>query len=241
MQRNEQSQSDSSDDEKVSEDKRLFSDISHRNLNQIAKNYFLCIACYYGLTSTARYLLANGANAKAIISSSTGDIASTFEIAKICKESGIELDGGNIYYGTLNNKYPMQLALERKHIEIAELLAANGASIKAVFHSAHTLFAPPSLFSQALHAENNKALKFLVEHGVDVNVRDKNGLTALHVAAMKNNEEAVTILLQNGADPKAKTLNKKKTPKDLTTNNDIKKYLDFYISKDAGMKKGLGI
>lgn len=43
------------------------------------------------------------------------------------------------------------------------------------------------------------------EHSQDVDARDDNGWTPLHVAAYENNAEAATGLLENGADANAET------------------------------------
>lgn len=43
-------------------------------------------------------------------------------------------------------------------------------------------------------------LKFLVDHDVDVDIRDRNGFTALHFAAFSKSRECIQILLDAGAD-----------------------------------------
>ncbi|KAG6920260.1 hypothetical protein DXG01_005029 [Tephrocybe rancida] len=43
-------------------------------------------------------------------------------------------------------------------------------------------------------------LSFLVKHGIDVDVRDRNGYTALHFAVFSKSEACVRILLDAGAD-----------------------------------------
>jgi uncharacterized protein len=45
-----------------------------------------------------------------------------------------------------------------------------------------------------------KLMTFLIDHGIDVDMRDKNGYTALHFAAMHNSHESAAILLEAGAD-----------------------------------------
>ena len=46
-----------------------------------------------------------------------------------------------------------------------------------------------------------KAVNYLLAKGVDINYRDKNGITALLSACHWGNNEIAEILLQNGADP----------------------------------------
>ena len=51
------------------------------------------------------------------------------------------------------------------------------------------------------HAANNRLddLKAWVEAGIDLNICDYDGRTALHIACSHGNEEVVEFLLENGA------------------------------------------
>jgi len=44
-------------------------------------------------------------------------------------------------------------------------------------------------------------LKEAIDAGADINAQDKDGWTALHLAARHGNSEAVRLLLDNGANP----------------------------------------
>ena len=52
-----------------------------------------------------------------------------------------------------------------------------------------------------LNRSSKYALEAVVNHGVDVNVANKKNLTALMLACMKANEDAINTLLNTGADP----------------------------------------
>ena len=64
-----------------------------------------------------------------------------------------------------------------------------------------------------LAAEENakKTAELLVQHGADVNAKDKSYMTPLHRAAEKNSKEFAELLLKQGADVHAKD-NENKTP-----------------------------
>jgi ankyrin repeat protein len=55
-------------------------------------------------------------------------------------------------------------------------------------------------------------LNALLNAGASVDAIDDNGLTALHYAAMKKNEEYARLLLEYGADVNSKTRNTQRTP-----------------------------
>jgi ankyrin repeat protein len=79
----------------------------------------------------------------------------------------------------------------------------------AVALSIFTIFTPAATFatgSDAADAVQKKdigALRALVQRKADVNAAQPDGTTALHWAAVWNNEEAITLLLRAGADVKA--------------------------------------
>lgn len=69
-----------------------------------------------------------------------------------------------------------------------------------------------------------KVIEFLISCGADVNRRNANGQTALHLACVNGATKIVRILLAHGAD-KNLTDKNGKTPVDLTNAESIKKLL----------------
>jgi ankyrin repeat protein len=65
----------------------------------------------------------------------------------------------------------------------------------------------------------------LIQWGSNVDDEDFVGRTALHLAASNNYVESVKVLLLELANPFKKT-REGKTPFTLTTNSEIKRYLD---------------
>ena len=59
----------------------------------------------------------------------------------------------------------------------------------------------PLLLAASLTAEDDFALtKRLLEMGCNINLRDKRGLTALHISILMHNQEALELLIESGAD-----------------------------------------
>eukprot|EP01083_Nonionella_stella_P145332 455178_1 len=63
------------------------------------------------------------------------------------------------------------------------------------------------------------------EFDANVNLCDDMGYTALHSAAMNGNKEIIALLLENGADVNAKSLDDEETPADLAESDEIKQLL----------------
>lgn len=55
----------------------------------------------------------------------------------------------------------------------------------------------------AAYHGRHETLRFLIEHGAEVNVRAKDGRTPLHTAVRQNLSTTVSVLLEYGADPLA--------------------------------------
>jgi ankyrin repeat protein len=103
---------------------------------------------------------------------------------------------------------PLHAAMKNGHIEIVEALIAGGADPKAadwlgwsLLHEAVTDFGVWSERGRPLLS----MIELLVAHGVDVNVKDKEGLTPLHCAAYEGYEDIAALLLARGADVNART------------------------------------
>ena len=66
----------------------------------------------------------------------------------------------------------------------------------------------------AVRCKHTELLEFLIDNNCDINVKDINGNTALHSAALRHNTKCIRILLENGA--KYDIMNRKrKVAKDL--------------------------
>ena len=71
---------------------------------------------------------------------------------------------------------------------------------------------PPRAILAASYRGDEATVRQILAAGVDKNVRDDFGDTALHVAILQPNINIVKILLENGFDPNAKTIRNGYTP-----------------------------
>jgi ankyrin repeat protein len=74
------------------------------------------------------------------------------------------------------------------------------------------------------HNNNLKTVKLLLSKGADVNLQNKDGMTALMYSCHNNNLETVKLLLSKGADVTITNINNQKAI-DLTNDDKIKKEL----------------
>ena len=98
-----------------------------------------------------------------------------------------------------NGGTPLDMAIQNKQTESANLLRKHGGRTGADFS-----------IDVAAKTGNIKAIKQHIAAGVDVNAKDKYGMTPLHNAVgngfHKGHKEAVEQLIANGADVNAKTM-----------------------------------
>jgi ankyrin repeat protein len=82
--------------------------------------------------------------------------------------------------------------------EIVRLIAKHGANLKASLNSDN---------ETPLHkAQHEDTALFLIQNGVDINAVNRFGETPLHTCAQRGFVKACNLLLELGADPRAKTL-----------------------------------
>lgn len=99
----------------------------------------------------------------------------------------IELIAVNLNAQDKHNKVALAYACEEKHTEIVKILIKAGANVRGVL-------------MDEVDSENIEALKTLIESGVNMNLRDQVGRTALIWAAIKGHTEMVRMLIDKGAE-----------------------------------------
>ncbi|MFA4828453.1 MAG: ankyrin repeat domain-containing protein [Thermodesulfovibrionales bacterium] len=107
----------------------------------------------------------------------------------------------------------LAIAVYNKDVDIITLLLNRGADVNQMIdqmtiwdQSTQKGAQKGKAYSNttALHAAigggNIEIVKLLMNHGANVNAKDKSGMTPLHIAATKGNHEAINLLLNSKAD-----------------------------------------
>ena len=183
------------------------------------KSSALLSATLYDQVKMAEFLIQNGADVNA-----KGDDGGTalhaaaflgqYEIAKLLIQNGADVDARNnegetVINGTMadweTTKFIagiLQLKLDRESVEtgrsqIVELLRKNGAT--AEFSDP-----PDNNFWTMVGIGNLQAVKQHLAKGLDINAKNKDGVTALQIATLLGQYEIAELLVQKGADVNTK-------------------------------------
>lgn len=95
---------------------------------------------------------------------------------------------------------PLWYALEREHLEIADILIDHGATINLLHPDWHE----PILFHLAGKGKT-KTIEWLSKQGVDIHSRDKQGWSALFYASHEGHIQTMRWLILHGADIQAQS------------------------------------
>ncbi len=139
-----------------------------------------------GSGESIKYLLSRGAK----IDEDTLFMAAEMGIKNII-ESAIA-EGVDLNVKDHDGATALWYAREHGHEEIVELLQKHGAKE----------IAPPpgALLRRAAEEGDIEKLKSLIEKGVDVNAKDKEGYTAIYDAAARGHKDVVELLINKGAE-----------------------------------------
>jgi len=113
-------------------------------------------------------------------------------------------NGADPYVRGQNGRYPLHAAAFSEKIEVVrKLIEYDPADINAKDEDGDT---PLLLVSGGLSFKDGSVLRFLLEHGADVNVRNQFGWTPLHLASINGSGAlgVVRLMLKHGAEVEAK-------------------------------------
>nr|Q25338.1 RecName: Full=Delta-latroinsectotoxin-Lt1a; Short=Delta-LIT-Lt1a; AltName: Full=Delta-latroinsectotoxin; Short=Delta-LIT; Flags: Precursor [Latrodectus tredecimguttatus]CAA63363.1 delta-latroinsectotoxin precursor [Latrodectus tredecimguttatus]prf//2211313A delta-latroinsectotoxin [Latrodectus tredecimguttatus] len=106
-----------------------------------------------------------------------------------------------------------------KAVDEATTLIEKGADIEAKFDNDRS-----AMHAVAYRGNNKIALRFLLKNqSIDIELKDKNGFTPLHIAAEAGQAGFVKLLINHGADVNAKTSKTNLTPLHLATRSGFSK------------------
>ncbi|KAH8981650.1 ankyrin repeat-containing domain protein [Lactarius akahatsu] len=147
---------------------------------------------------SVRVLLDHGANLNAKNSHAISPRDSYFGAAQLLLERDADVDARDNTHET-----PLHLACRESYFGLVQILLDRGADVHAENSQGQTPF--HQVFQYEYNTEGR------VEHGVDVNTRDKDNETPLHLASRKVNLELAWVLLEHSANVNAKD-NQGRTP-----------------------------
>jgi len=110
---------------------------------------------------------------------------------------------------------PLHLAAFFGHDSAVTLLLAHGAAVDAVSRGTE---ANRPLHAALSGARSLVVVRALIEAGADVTARCVNGITPLHTAASRGDQDCIRLLLERGADPRA-AMDDGKLPGDLAADH----------------------
>ncbi|EAX96673.1 hypothetical protein TVAG_489550 [Trichomonas vaginalis G3] len=120
-------------------------------------------------------------------------------LIKVVKPIEIAVDEKNIEiielllsYGAKPTAKSLDLAIYRNSKEIVEILISHGANVNEELHRFNML-------SSAVFRGHKEIAELLISHGADIDKQNKNGDSALQLAAQENKPEIIDLLISHGA------------------------------------------
>lgn len=116
------------------------------------------------------------------------------EISSLIKEAGLGLDVRDSDVGAT----ALFIAVERKHIPVAEILLSSGIDVNSKDSVGQTSL------HRATHCGHDEMIRFLTKYDADIDCQNDDGRTPWSANIRGNNETVLKLLLDAGADPSTK-------------------------------------
>ncbi|KAJ3641462.1 hypothetical protein Zmor_027969 [Zophobas morio] len=170
------------------------------NVNAESKNGITALqfTCLNGVYENTKMLLDFGASVNIVDKSNNNNLLhfatasrlSTGGIIRLLIKKGIDLNAKN-----KNGITALQLACERGVYANAKLLLDCGASINILDKGNNNALH----FASSSKYDTTDIVNLLITRGIDVNIQNKSGATALHLVCEKGSHESAHILLKYGS------------------------------------------
>ena len=168
-------------------------------------------AAYCGRLEIAQLLLVQGADMNAenemgetaLHIVSVGQYASQEQgagIARLLLERGVDVNARR-----KDSLTSLHMAAYKGRVEIVQVLINHGANTMLEDEEGETALHILSRGGYDSQEQGVRTARLLLERGVDVNARDKDGFTSLHEAALHGMAEVAQVLLDHGANAKLET------------------------------------
>ncbi len=114
----------------------------------------------------------------------------------------------------LHDFHPLLYCIKYNNYESLNYFISNGANTSYLDNRSNNLI--QQIFYYNYHIEqknkNNLLKKLISDKKININHKNKYGLTVLHYSVYHNNYELTELLLENGADPNSNETEKKSSP-----------------------------
>jgi ankyrin repeat protein len=200
-------------------------------------------AVQYEHVSTATILLKEGAKTDTVVNGNTmlqvAAKINNLDMINLLLNHGVNINDNRGKDGTT----ALHTALLEGKNENANFLLEKGADYKQCAEKGYT---PLNFAARKDHKGTEMLLKHIEERGGKeelqkyVNLSADNGHTALHIAASREDYEAVRVLLEHGADPRIKDNNQKKPCDIIRGLSAVPRQIKNLLSKAEEKLEGAG-
>jgi len=123
-----------------------------------------------------------------------------FRAAQIGDTESVEAlikEGADVNAKDKKNVTPILLASAYGNHDVVKLLIENGANVNYQIRDNQNLFSP--LNAASAYSGRADVVELLLLNGADINIKNKEGLTPLHLAAKYGHPEVIEVLIKHGA------------------------------------------